>query len=82
MIRTAMLFSLLIGLAISRPASAHCDTTRGPVVTAARAALEAGDPDLVLYWVRPADEPAVRAAFQHTLAVRALGPQAKALADR
>ena len=82
MIRAAMLFSLLIGLAISRSASAHCDTTRGPVVTAARAALEAGDPDLVLHWVRPEDQPVVRAAFQHTLTVRALGPEAQALADR
>lgn len=82
MIRAAMLFSLLASLAISRPASAHCDTTRGPVVTAARAALEAGDPDLVLHWVRPADEPSVRAAFQHTLSVRALSPEAKVLADR
>lgn len=79
---TAILFTMLGLLAISRPASAHCDTTRGPVVTAARAALDAGDPDLVLHWVRPADEAAVKAAFQHTLEVRKLGPEAKALADR
>lgn len=83
MIRVAVMwFSLLGLLAVSKPASAHCDTTRGPVVTAARAALEAGDPNLVLHWVRPADEAAVKAAFQHTLAVRALGPEAKELADR
>lgn len=69
-------------LAISVPASAHCDTTKGPVVTAARAALEAGDPNLVLHWVRPEDEPAIEAAFQQTLEVRALGPEAEALADR
>jgi hypothetical protein len=58
---------LLGALAISPPASSHCDTTRGPVVTAARAALNAGDPTLVLHWVRSADEPVVRAAFQHTV---------------
>jgi hypothetical protein len=79
---TAAFFALLAALAISRPASAHCDTTRGPVVTAARAALDAGDPKLVLHWVRPEDEPAIEAAFEHTLGVRALGPEAKALADR
>jgi hypothetical protein len=69
-------------LTTATPASAHCDTTRGPVVTAATAALEAGDPALVLHWVSTKDEAAVRAAFAHTLQVRALGPEAKALADR
>lgn len=78
----AALFIVLAGIARPEPASAHCDTTKGPVVTAARAALEAGDPKLVLHWVRPEDEAAVKAAFEHTLAVRALGPEAKALADR
>jgi hypothetical protein len=83
MIRLFVATATLLGtLATSTPAYAHCDTTRGPVVTAARAALEAGDPNLVLHWVRPADEADVKAAFQHTLEVRALGPQAKALADR
>jgi hypothetical protein len=69
-------------LLLSRPATAHCDTTKGPVVTAARAALEAGDANLMLHWVRPEDEPAVRNAFRHTMEVRALGPAAKELADR
>ncbi len=78
----AVMVTLLGALAIATPAAAHCDTTRGPVVTAARAALDAGDPNLVLHWVRPEDEAAVTAAFQHTMEVRALGPEAKALADR
>lgn len=78
----AAVVTLIAGVALSGRASAHCDTTRGPVVTAARAALEAGDPSLVLHWVRPDDEAAVKAAFQQTMAVRALGPEAKALADR
>jgi hypothetical protein len=78
----AFIVALLACLAPSRPAAAHCDTTKGPVVTAARAALEAGDPNLVLHWVRPEDEPVVRSAFQHTMDVRALGPEAKELADR
>lgn len=80
--RTALAVSLLTSVAFSSPAFAHCDTMKGPVVTAAIAALEAGDPGLVLHWVRPADEAAIRTAFQQTLAVRALGPEAKALADR
>ena len=80
--RTAVAVSLLLSLAVSSPAFAHCDTMKGPVVTAAALALEAGDPTLVLHWVRPADEAAIRSAFKQTLAVRALGPEAKALADR
>jgi hypothetical protein len=69
-------------LVLSRQVSAHCDTTKGPVVTAARAALEAGQINLVLHWVRPDDEPAIRSAFEQTMKVRALGPAAKDLADR
>lgn len=63
-------------------ASAHCDTLRGPVVTEARQALEKGDVTPVLKWIRPADEAEIRVAFERTLAVRRLSPQAKELADR
>jgi hypothetical protein len=59
----------------------HCDGIDGPVVTLARRALEAGNVNLVLPWVRKDDEPEIRQAFEHALAVRQLGPQAKALAD-
>ena len=78
---TAIFTSLLAILVLARPASAHCDTTRGPVVTAAREALEANDANLVLHWVRPEDEAVIRSAFEHTIKVRALGPEAKDLAD-
>jgi hypothetical protein len=83
MTRQAVAFAVLLAaMTCWAPASAHCDTTQGPVVTAARAALEARDPDLVLHWVRPEDEPLVTETFQQTLAVRALGPEAQTLADR
>jgi hypothetical protein len=78
--------SLLVasGLLLLQPQAvlAHCDTLKGPVVTAARAALQAGDPALVLHWVRGADEDAVRSVFRHVFAVRRLGPEARELADR
>jgi hypothetical protein len=77
----AALLILLVALTVPRSASAHCDTTRGPVVTAARAALAARDPTLVLHWVRPEDEAAIRTAFQRTMEARALGPAARAVAD-
>jgi len=82
MTRSVVATILLVGITSSLDASAHCDTTQGPVVTAARSALSAGDVNLVLHWVRPEDEDTVRTAFRQTLAVRALGPDALALADR
>lgn len=76
---------LLIGLGWLVPAGrvdAHCDTMDGPVVKTAQVALEKGDVTPVLKWVKPPQEAEVRAAFQRTLAVRALGKEAKDLADQ
>jgi hypothetical protein len=64
------------------PALAHCDTLDGPVVSNARAALMSQDVAPVLKWVRPEAETEIREAFRQTLSVRALGPEARALADR
>ena len=63
------------------PVLAHCDTMDGPVVAAAKTALEKGDVSPVLKWVRSRDEKDIRAAFARTLAVRAAGPEARELAD-
>ena len=60
---------------------AHCDTMGGPVVAAAKVALEKGDVTPVLKWVKKEQEEEVRSAFAKTLAVRTLSPQAKELAD-
>src|SRR5512144_356844 len=61
---------------------AHCDGLDGPVVTSARHALESDDLNRVLIWVRAANEVEIRAAFNETMAVRKLSPEAQALADR
>jgi hypothetical protein len=71
-----------IALAMASPAAAHCDGLDGPVVSAARAALEAGNPNPVLIWVQPKDEVEVRSAFADALAVRKHGPKARDMADR
>jgi hypothetical protein len=73
--------ALAASLALSGVASAHCDTMDGPVVAAARAALQKGDIAPVLKWVKPEHEKEIRAAFARTLSVRAGGPEAKELAD-
>jgi hypothetical protein len=61
---------------------AHCDGLDGPVVKAAQKALETRNSALVLIWVQAKDAPEIQAAFDQTVAVRALSPQAKELADR
>jgi hypothetical protein len=60
----------------------HCDSLDGPVVTAARAALQEGSVDLVLPYVHPEGESEVQQAFDLALKARALGPEAREVADR
>jgi hypothetical protein len=76
--------ALAFGLTIFAPGNvlAHCDSLDGPVVKAAQRALETRNPSLVLIWVQADDDPEIRDAFERTLIVRALSPQAKELADR
>ena len=62
------------------PAIAHCDTLDGPVITTASAALEAGDVTPILKWVQAGQEAEIKEAFDRTLGVRKLGPEAKGLA--
>jgi hypothetical protein len=59
----------------------HCDTMDGPVITEAKIALEKGDVTPVLKWVLKDDEDEIKKAFEKTLGVRKLSPQAKDLAD-
>ena len=77
----ALAGALLLTL-VPRAALAHCDTLDGPVVKDARVALDTKDVTPVLKWVSSAKEGEIREAFQHALGVRALGPQARALADQ
>jgi hypothetical protein len=65
----------------SLPAAAHCDTLDGPVVAAARKALDSGNVNLVLVWVQKKDDAEIRKHFEKTAAVRKVSAQAKELAD-
>jgi len=77
-----LLSTLLFAAAWAGPAAAHCDTLDGPVVAAARNALDTGNANLVLVWVQKKDEAEVRDAFHKTLNVRKAGGEARDLADR
>lgn len=59
----------------------HCDTLDGPVVGAAKKALETGNVNLILPWVSEEGEPEVREAFEKALGARKLGEEAAEVAD-
>ena len=83
-VKVLALLTLSFGLTLITPTRvlAHCDGLDGPVVKAAQRALDTGNPAFALMWVQAKDEPEIRTAFERTLTVRALSPQAKELADR
>lgn len=68
-----------MGCLISMPP--HCDSLDGPVVTAAREALKANDPSLVLPFVPKNGEDQVRKTFDAVIGVREQGPAVRDLAD-
>ena len=70
------------GLMFPPAARSHCDTMDGPVVLAAKTALEKKDITPVLKWVKQDAEAEIKAAFTKTLAVRTKGPEARELADQ
>lgn len=59
----------------------HCDTLDGPVVNAARDALEQGDVDMALPFVPVDGEDEVRAAFSLARNARDAGAAAREVAD-
>lgn len=77
----AALAALLYG-ALPQPAEAHCDTLNGPVVGAARTALNTGSLLPVLPWVRKEDEDEIEQAFKLVRKAREGGPEAQEVAER
>ncbi len=71
----------IIGFYVPNKVFAHCDGMDGPVVKAAKKALETGNVNLILIWIQKKDEADIKKAFEKTLAVRKLSPEAKELAD-
>jgi hypothetical protein len=81
--RSKLLSAIAVAAALAwtAPAYAHCDTVDGPVVASAHQALETGNVNLVLVWVRKSDEAEIRSAFQRASNVRKAGGEARQLAD-
>jgi hypothetical protein len=59
----------------------HCDTLDGPVVTAARQALDTGDVEVALAYVPAEGDDEVRTAFELASKARLEGEGARELAD-
>ncbi|MEX2640948.1 MAG: DUF6448 family protein [Balneolales bacterium] len=72
---------LLFGAFIPQTADAHCDALDGPVVTAAKEALNTGNVNLVLVWVLDEHDAEIREAFDRTFNVRDQNEEVRELAD-
>lgn len=78
---TTVGFALML-LFGAQQAHAHCDSLDGPVAKAVERALETGNVNPVLAYAPAAAEDEIRGAFERSRKVRALGPDAGALADQ
>ena len=82
---TAQQFRFTLALAaaviLSTSIFGHCDTMSGPVVVEAKAALEKGDVTPLLKWIAPADEDAVKKAFDRAVSMKDKGPEIKEMAE-
>ena len=59
----------------------HCDTLNGPVVLAAKKALESGNINYVLIWLPAEAEGEIKRVFEKVLAAREYGNEAQEAAD-
>lgn len=59
----------------------HCDTRDGPVVKAAKKALETGNLNYVLIWIPKESEGELKEVFERTLRARKAGRDAQEVAD-
>jgi len=78
---SAVIFLALFIFIFISTTSAHCDSMEGPVVKAAKKALETGNINYVLIWVKAEDEPEIKTMFDKVIKVRTLSAEAKELAD-
>jgi hypothetical protein len=85
MIKIKLLAASVLAAALlfgTQSAQAHCDSVDGPVAKAALAALDTGNVNLALPYAPTTAETEIKAVFTQSLKVRALGAEAKTLADR
>jgi hypothetical protein len=79
----SMMILLIVSIVLFafNTAYAHCDSMEGPVVKASQKALETGNINYVLVWVKTEDEREIREMFDKVNKVGTLGADAKELAN-
>jgi len=80
-LKLSLVMTIFLILVSGSTVFAHCDSINGPVVKASVKALETGNINYVLIWVRPEDENEIINVFQKVNKVRQLSQEAKELAD-
>lgn len=63
-------------------AYAHCDTMDGPTVADGKKALESGNINYALKWVQPGYEKEITDAFNLSMNVKELSPEAKEISEK
>lgn len=85
MLRNSNLLKLFTVIALlfvfTNNISAHCDSVEGPVVKAAKEALETGNLNHVLIWVHPDDEAEIEEIYNKVVKVRDINEDVRELAD-
>lgn len=76
-----VLAALVFVVATPMTAQAHCDSADGPVVKAAKQAIEQKTVNFALPYIGPQYEEELKAAFDKTIAARQAGGQAQEVAD-
>lgn len=79
---TVLMFLLATVFLQTRSANAHCDSIDGPVVMAAKKALEKGNINYVLPYVYEDGEAEIRKAYQTTMETRKAGPDVRDIVDQ
>lgn len=67
-VSAGLLFFIFATFVFPSTVSAHCDTLDGPVVTAARRAMEKDNANYILIWVKPENEDEIRKALKRARA--------------
>lgn len=69
LVRMVFIAALFLGALFVFPshASAHCDTLDGPVITAAKKAMETDNANYILIWVKPEHEDEIRKALRRAI---------------
>ena len=80
-LKTNLILGIALILILANSVSAHCDSMEGPVVKAAKEALNTGNISHVLIWIPVESENELKQIFQKVVKVRKINTDVRELAD-